>query len=96
MITVAPHTKSRSLLPFHSMPVECLPRGKTQSLLLPESKYRLSNIDPISGEDISEVQNHPFVVNGNLTIYFQTDQTRQAYRYAYESTQPAPALQGIH
>jgi hypothetical protein len=79
MITFASLATKRPLLPFHPMPVECLPRDKTQSLLLHEPNYRLSNIDPMSGEDISDVQNHPSVVDGNLTIYFQTDQTRQAY-----------------
>jgi hypothetical protein len=79
MITLASLTTNRPLLHFHPMPVECLPRDKTQSLLLHEPKYRLSNIDPMSGEDISDVKNHPSVVDGNLTIYFQTDQTRQDY-----------------
>ena len=45
----------RPLLHFNPMPIDCLPRDKGQSSLLHEPKFRISNIDPMTGIDVSEL-----------------------------------------
>jgi len=39
----------------------------------------ISTIDPITGHDIGDVANHPFVEDGILTIYFESEETRMAF-----------------
>jgi YHS domain-containing protein len=56
-----------------------LPRDRTQSHLLHEPKFRVDTIDPITGESIEDTTGHPSVVDGNLTIYFATPETRREY-----------------
>jgi len=56
-----------------------LPRDRTQSKLLHEPKFRIDSIDPMTGANIEDVTGHPSVEDGNLTIYFETQETRQAY-----------------
>jgi hypothetical protein len=58
---------------------DALPRDRTQSLLLHEPKYRVDTTDPITGKSIEDITGHPSLVDGNLTIYFETQATRQAY-----------------
>lgn len=57
-----------------------LPRDQTQSALLHEPKFRISNIDPMSGHDIENATSHPSMMDGNLTIYFESEKTRTAFR----------------
>ena len=33
----------------------------------------------MTGDDIDNVTSHPSLVDGNLTMYFETDATRMAY-----------------
>ena len=56
-----------------------LPRDQTQSLRLHEPTQMLSSIDPITGRDIKDLSGHPYIVDGNVTMYFESDETRQAY-----------------
>ena len=56
-----------------------LPRDQTQSHRLHEPDHRVSTIDPMTGADIQDVTGHPSLVDGNLTIYFETEATRKAY-----------------
>jgi hypothetical protein len=58
---------------------DALPKDQTQSHRLHEPSHMLSNIDPITGRDIGELAGHPFIVDGNMTMYFETEETRQAY-----------------
>jgi len=51
----------------------------TQSRLLHEPTFRICNIDPITGNDIPNAITHPSLVDGNLTIYFETVDTLKAY-----------------
>ena len=59
--------------------VEPLPRDQTRSHRLHEPEYRINTIDPMTGDDIENVRSHPSLIDGNLTIYFETDATRKAY-----------------
>lgn len=56
-----------------------LPRDQTQSLRLHEPTQMLSSIDPITGRDIDDLSGHPYIVDGNMTMYFESKETRQAY-----------------
>ena len=78
------------LTPTHTTPAirfECLnwiavdplPRDQTQSHRLHEPDHRINTIDPMTGNDIVNVTSHPSLVDGNLTVYFETDGTRKAY-----------------
>lgn len=56
-----------------------LPRDQTPSLRLHEPTQMLSYIDPITGREIDDLTGHPYIVDGNITMYFESDETRQAY-----------------
>lgn len=56
-----------------------LPRDQTQSLRLHEPTQMLSYIDPITGREIEDLSGHPYIVDGNMTMYFESEETRQAY-----------------
>jgi hypothetical protein len=56
-----------------------LPRDQSQSTRLHEPTQIKNTIDPITGRDIEDLAGHPYLVDGNVTIYFESDQTRQAY-----------------
>jgi len=58
---------------------DCLPRDQAQSHRLHEPESLVTNIDPITGNDIADFESHPYLVDGNVTMYFETEETRQAY-----------------
>jgi len=56
-----------------------MPRDRDQSGRLHEPGLMISSIDPVSGRDIGDVEAHPFIVDGSLVIYFESETTKQAY-----------------
>lgn len=56
-----------------------LPRDQTQSSRLHEPEQMLTSIDPITGRDIEDLEGHPYLVDGNVTMYFESEETRQQY-----------------
>jgi len=56
-----------------------LPRDMEQSRRLHEPERLITNIDPITGRDIGDLTGRPFFVDGNVTMYFESEATRQAY-----------------
>ena len=56
-----------------------LPRDRTQSRRLHEPGFRVSTTDPMTGHDIENATSHPSLVDGDLTIYFDTEATRKAF-----------------
>jgi len=56
-----------------------LPRDQAQTHRLHEPDHLINTIDPMTGDDIEDVIHNPFVEDGNLTIYFETEATRKAY-----------------
>ena len=58
---------------------DALPRDRTQSLRLHQPDHLMGTIDPMTGADIGNVAGHPFLVDGNLTMYFESEATRKAY-----------------
>lgn len=59
--------------------VENLPREGVQSHRLHEPEQMISSIDPITGRDIDDLAGKPYLVDGIITMYFETEETRQAY-----------------
>ena len=56
-----------------------LPRDQEQSHRLHEPDHLIGTIDPITGNDIGDLRGHPSLVDGNLTIYFESEETRAEY-----------------
>lgn len=56
-----------------------MPRDNEQSHRLHEPERMRNSIDPITGRDIENLADHPYLADGNLTIYFESNETRQAY-----------------
>ncbi len=79
MATLLSPNKFSAAKHFNKLPLDCLTRDRLQSNLLHEPKFRISNIDPMSGQDVVDFSSHPFVIDGNLTMYFQSEQTRKDY-----------------
>jgi len=59
---------------------EPLLRDQTQSKRLHEPEHLINTIDPMTGRDIEDVTNHPSLVDGKLTVYFETEASRKAYQ----------------
>ncbi|MEK7759790.1 MAG: hypothetical protein AAB304_09325 [Pseudomonadota bacterium] len=56
-----------------------LPRDQAQSHRLHEPEHMNNSIDPITGHDIVDRASHPYIDDGNLTIYFESEATRKTY-----------------
>ena len=54
-------------------------RDRGQSRRRHEPGLMISTIDPISGRDIEDLAGRPHHVDGNLVIYFESEQTKQEY-----------------
>ena len=58
-----------------------LARDQGQSHRLHEPDHLIGTIDPITGNDIGDVRGHPSLVDGNLTIYFESEETKTEYEH---------------
>jgi YHS domain-containing protein len=58
---------------------EPLARDKTQSDRLHEPAQILSSTDPITGLEIDDLTGHPYLVDGNVTMYFENEASRQEF-----------------
>jgi len=56
-----------------------LERDQTQTRRLHEPEQILSSTDPITGREIDDLSGHPYLVDGNVTMYFETEATRQEF-----------------
>jgi hypothetical protein len=52
-----------------------LPRDREPSHRLHEPEHLLNTIDPITGHDIPVINNPLYLVDGKLTIYFESGQS---------------------
>ncbi len=57
---------------------DILPRDREPSRRLHEPAYLTGTIDPITGRDIVG-RDHPQLVDGNLTMYFESEDTKRQY-----------------
>ncbi|MDH5631562.1 MAG: hypothetical protein OEZ10_01060 [Gammaproteobacteria bacterium] len=58
---------------------ECMPRDQGQSRRIHEPTFRKPLYDPMTGDAINVASDQPQIVDGNLTLYFTSDNTRKAY-----------------
>ena len=58
---------------------EALPRDKEQSHRLHEPDHLVNTIDPMTGRDIWNLGTHPSIVDGKLTIYFESEESKAAF-----------------
>ena len=58
---------------------DSMARDQEQSHRLHEPTHRDSSIDPITGHDVENRASHPHLDDGNLTVYFESNDTRRAY-----------------
>ena len=65
---------------FNWRPTETMQRDKEQSRRLHEPKFRIMTTDPISGLDVDDYTNHCSLLDGNLTIYFETEENCTKYQ----------------
>jgi hypothetical protein len=56
-----------------------LARDVQQSRLLHEPAWLTTNIDPLTGRDIDSLIDRPRHVERNVTMYFESEETRRAY-----------------
>ena len=56
-----------------------MPRDREQSRRLHQPDSMISTIDPITGRDIDDREGRPCIVDGNLVMYFESEETRQEY-----------------
>ena len=56
-----------------------LPRDREQSHRLHEPDHLIGTIDPMTGRDIGNLQGHPSLQDGKLTIFFESEKTRDEY-----------------
>jgi len=56
-----------------------LARDQEQSHRLHEPGHLVNTIDPITGRDIWNLAEHPSIMDGNLTIYFESEESRAAF-----------------
>ena len=81
MSPAAPHTAA-PVLRFDTLnwvASDCMQRDQEQSRRLHEPTHISFNIDPITGQDIGNLEGRPHLDNGNVTIYFENEVTCQAY-----------------
>jgi len=83
------HTNSQPLITDNIMQ-----RDKEQSHRLHEPTSIESHTDPITGNDVTYTNNHPFVIDGILTVYFESEDTRHTY-LSTPFNHPVPKLNNL-
>ena len=74
------HTLPGSFNHLNWKAADPLPRDREQTHRLHEPDHLINSIDPITGRDIGDVSGHPSIVDGKLTIYFESEESRMRYR----------------
>jgi len=59
---------------------DALPRDQEQSHRLHEPEQMISTTDPMTGVEIENLEGHPYLVDGNMVIYFESEETRKAFQ----------------
>lgn len=91
------HTSAIRFGDLNWVATEALPRDKEQSHRLHEPDHLVNTIDPISGRDIWNLAAHPSIVDGNLTIYFESEETKAEFErtpinHPYEHSVGGPSV----
>ena len=64
----------------NAIAMDCLQRDQGQSHRLHEPGLMISSVDPMTGAEIEDLSGHPYIVDGNMVIYFESLETRQAFQ----------------
>ena len=78
--TETKHAASNNFERINWIADDPLPRDREQSHRLHEPDHLINSIDPITGRDIGSVSGHPSIVDGNLTIYFESEKSCEMYQ----------------
>ena len=81
MKTSTPHTPAIRFEDLNWVATTPLARDQEQTHRLHEPDHLTGTIDPITGNDIGNVRGHPSLVDGNLTIYFESEKTKSEYEH---------------
>jgi len=60
--------------------MEALQRDQEQSRLLHEPKFRIMTTDPMTGNYVKNHIDHCSLMDGNLSIYFETEESCKEYQ----------------
>lgn len=80
MLTPLKTASSADLQHFHWQAAETLQRDQEQSHLLHEPRFRIMTTDPISGNDVENYLDHCSLMDGNMSIYFETEENCKKYQ----------------
>jgi YHS domain-containing protein len=80
MLNQTKQNNTTSLQHFNWGPTETMQRDKEQSSRLHEPTFRIMTTDPISGMDVDDYMSHCSLLDGNLTIYFETEENCKGYQ----------------
>lgn len=58
---------------------DALERDQRQSRRIHEPEQMITTIDPITGRDIDDLAGRPYIVDGNVVMYFESEDTRRQY-----------------
>lgn len=79
MTTPQNKSSETNLQHFEWRATDALKRDQEQSRRLHEPEYRIMTTDPITGHEVDDYTSHPSTLNGNMTIYFETNETCKKY-----------------
>jgi len=65
---------------FHWQASETLQRDQEQSHLLHQPWFRVMKTDPISGNNVQNHLDHCSLMDGNMSIYFETEYNCKKYQ----------------
>ena len=90
----SPHTAHLSFDSVNWIACDPLPRDQEQSHRLHQPHHMIGTIDPITGHDVMGAPGRPSIVDGILTIYFESEATRKAYKDT-PNNHPVEKLPGL-
>lgn len=65
---------------FNAQTSEALQRDQEQSHLLHEPKFRIMKTDPISGNNVENYKDHCSLMDGNMSIYFESEENCKEFQ----------------
>ncbi len=90
----SPHSTHLSFESVNWIAGDPLPRDQEQSLRLHQPHHMIGSIDPITGHDVTDAPGQPSIVDGILTIYFESEATRKIYKDT-PNNHPVEKLPGL-
>lgn len=63
----------------NSPATDALTRDQAPSQRLHEPAQILFDVDPITGTALEDLAGRPYLVDGNVVIYFESEESRQAF-----------------